>query len=539
MFDAARLFRARGLSLHLLTSGVLLERLAPDVARHFSRVVVSLDAHDRVALPRRARRGGADDAWSGAWRRSGELAPDAAGDGPRDAAPAQLPRAAGAHRPCAGRWALDGISFLPADSRRRRSAGRRPRRSRSLGSRCRPRWPSSTAVVEQTIAHHADDFASGFVAESPDKLRRLPQVLRGARRATAPFPPRQLQRAVDLGRGRGRRRRCGPASSISAIGNIRQAPLGAIVARRSLGVPRDARRRDQSGVHAVRVLDEDRLEERAVAVAERAAPVPEDTQHAFDGVAADLRRARTPATAMLVRDARRVARGARPRALSGGGRVLDLGLRSRHRRPSTGDARLPRDGHRLVAGDGRRGAPPGARGRALPSRVDVRRLGIDEIDRLAAGLVRRAPGRTSGRSTAWPTCRRPPVPSPTRLRPGGILVASVIGRVCPWEIGAATWRAATGGGPALRFARGFVAVPLGRDAHLDAVLLARASSSGRSTRPGSRRAVAASARRCSRRRRTWSGFAGASSRRSSSALWRVEDPVGASARRPSRGAITF
>ena len=25
-------------------------------------------------------------------------------------------------------------------------------------------------------------------------------------------------------------------------------------------------------------------------------------------------------------------------------------------------------------------------------------------------------------------------PSPTRLRPGGVLVASVIGRVCPWEI---------------------------------------------------------------------------------------------------------
>lgn len=31
------------------------------------------------------------------------------------------------------------------------------------------------AIVEDTIAEHAADFASGFVAESPDKLRRLPR----------------------------------------------------------------------------------------------------------------------------------------------------------------------------------------------------------------------------------------------------------------------------------------------------------------------------------------------------------------------------
>ena len=44
VFDAARLFRERGLELHLLTSGVLLERFADRVARQFSRVIVSLDA---------------------------------------------------------------------------------------------------------------------------------------------------------------------------------------------------------------------------------------------------------------------------------------------------------------------------------------------------------------------------------------------------------------------------------------------------------------------------------------------------------------
>src|SRR5260221_12212202 len=44
VFDAAQLFRDQGLTLHLLTSGVLLERFADRVARHFSRVIVSLDA---------------------------------------------------------------------------------------------------------------------------------------------------------------------------------------------------------------------------------------------------------------------------------------------------------------------------------------------------------------------------------------------------------------------------------------------------------------------------------------------------------------
>ena len=44
VFEAAQRFRARGLRLHLLTSGVLLERFADRVAEHFSRVVVSLDA---------------------------------------------------------------------------------------------------------------------------------------------------------------------------------------------------------------------------------------------------------------------------------------------------------------------------------------------------------------------------------------------------------------------------------------------------------------------------------------------------------------
>src|SRR5947207_9347536 len=44
VFEAAAIFRERGMTLHLLTSGVLLERCAERVAQHFARVCVSLDA---------------------------------------------------------------------------------------------------------------------------------------------------------------------------------------------------------------------------------------------------------------------------------------------------------------------------------------------------------------------------------------------------------------------------------------------------------------------------------------------------------------
>src|SRR5471032_1914364 len=44
VFDAAWIFRDHGMTLHLLTSGVLLERFADRVARLFARVIVSLDA---------------------------------------------------------------------------------------------------------------------------------------------------------------------------------------------------------------------------------------------------------------------------------------------------------------------------------------------------------------------------------------------------------------------------------------------------------------------------------------------------------------
>jgi MoaA/NifB/PqqE/SkfB family radical SAM enzyme len=47
VMEIADLFRARGISLHLLTSGLALERFAPEVAERFVDVTVSMDGHSR------------------------------------------------------------------------------------------------------------------------------------------------------------------------------------------------------------------------------------------------------------------------------------------------------------------------------------------------------------------------------------------------------------------------------------------------------------------------------------------------------------
>src|SRR5712692_8387876 len=226
VFDAAAIFRARGMTLHLLTSGVLLERFAERVAQHFARVCVSLDAASS-ALYAQIR---GVDALATVGRGVARL---------RGAAPGvpltgratlhranfrELPRLID-HAKALG---LDGISFLPADVS-------------SLGfGRDAP--PDATAlalepddigeferIIERTIAVYARDFESGFVAESPDKLRRLPRYY-AALGGTEPFPAVSCNApwvsVVVEANGAVR-----PCFFHGAIGNVREAPLEEIVTK--------------------------------------------------------------------------------------------------------------------------------------------------------------------------------------------------------------------------------------------------------------------------------------------------------------------
>ena len=189
VFDAARLFRAQGMTLHLLTSGVLLERCAERVAEQFSRVIVSIDA---TSAPLYEQIRGVD-ALATVGRgvaRLRRVAPDVPLSGRATLHRAnfrELPRLID-HARSLG---LDRISFLPADIS---SLGFG--RAEGPDSRLTPlsslaldagEIDEFEAIIERTIRVYASDFDSGFVAERPDKLRRLPRYY-AALLGAEPFP---------------------------------------------------------------------------------------------------------------------------------------------------------------------------------------------------------------------------------------------------------------------------------------------------------------------------------------------------------------
>jgi MoaA/NifB/PqqE/SkfB family radical SAM enzyme len=86
-----------------------------------------------------------------------------------------------------------------------------------------------SAVVEATLDRHAERFRSGFVAESPEKLRRLPRYY-AALAGEGPLPPVDCNApwfsAVVEANGAVR-----PCFFHHPIGNVRQAPLDRILRR--------------------------------------------------------------------------------------------------------------------------------------------------------------------------------------------------------------------------------------------------------------------------------------------------------------------
>jgi MoaA/NifB/PqqE/SkfB family radical SAM enzyme len=240
VFEAARLFRGNGMSLHLLTSGVLLEKCAPEVAAEFSRVIVSLDATTE-ALYQEVRGISALTLLEKGVARLRRLAPAI-----RVTARATLHRLNFRELPRlidhARAMALDGISFLAADVSS--SAFGRDRTTNVSGlALCADDAAEFAALVERTIIDHRADFDSGFVAEAPAKLRRLPAYYRALGEGRR-FPPAACNApwmsAVVEANGAVR-----PCFFHEPIGTIRETPLAAIIAndlprfRQSLDIAAD------------------------------------------------------------------------------------------------------------------------------------------------------------------------------------------------------------------------------------------------------------------------------------------------------------
>src|SRR5512136_3126876 len=184
VFEMADVFRLQGLRLHLLTSGLFLERDAEHVAARFEEVTLSLDGHNRD-LYRQIR---GVDGLEVIERGVRKL---------KACAPQLLVRARSTlHRhnfqelphliDKAKALGLAQISFLAADVTSE-AFGRRSETSTRGLLLAESEVGEFTRVVEETLESHAQDFASGFVAEAPDKLRRLPRYY-AAQLGGNPFP---------------------------------------------------------------------------------------------------------------------------------------------------------------------------------------------------------------------------------------------------------------------------------------------------------------------------------------------------------------
>ena len=226
VFEAAQMFRAQGMTLHLLTSGVLLERCAMDVAREFSRVIVSLDATTEE-LYHTIRGVSALTMVEKGVARLRRIAADI----PMTARATihrhnfrELPHLIG-H---AKAMALDGISFLPADMSSSAFGRERAAQFQTLALDAKE-VAELHEIVEHTIETCREDFELGFVAETPDKLRRIAQYY-AAVAGTGAFPAVSCNApytgVVVEADGAVR-----PCFFHEAVGNIRLAPLGAIVAK--------------------------------------------------------------------------------------------------------------------------------------------------------------------------------------------------------------------------------------------------------------------------------------------------------------------
>ena len=224
VFDAADAVLEQHIGLHLLTSGVLLERFADRVARRFSRVCVSLDASSD-ALYERIRGVNALGTVARGVARLRREAPDLPVTGRATLHRAnfrELPRLID-HARAIG---LDAISFLPADVSSR-AFGREQAPDAAALALDVDEITAFAAIVERTVTAYARDFASGFVAESPDKLRRLPQYY-AALRGEAAFPAVSCMApwvSVVVEANGGVR----PCFFHEPIGNIRETPLERII----------------------------------------------------------------------------------------------------------------------------------------------------------------------------------------------------------------------------------------------------------------------------------------------------------------------
>jgi Fe-coproporphyrin III synthase len=192
----AKLFRAAGANVELITNGLLLNKQSQDVIENIDQLIVSLDGG--VPETYKAIRGvdGFDVIMSGLRKCADAGIPITTRTTIQHGNFFELPqiidaaRTAGVHK----------VSFLAVDVSSTQAFGPRfaPKRI-SNPSSLLPHAPSSpvltahdlpefSALLDRLERDYATDFASGLIAESPAKLRRLYDYF-ASLNGESPFPP--------------------------------------------------------------------------------------------------------------------------------------------------------------------------------------------------------------------------------------------------------------------------------------------------------------------------------------------------------------
>jgi MoaA/NifB/PqqE/SkfB family radical SAM enzyme len=165
--------RAEGIRLTLLSTGILLQKCAAEVATSFDEVIVSLDGPPEIHNDIRRVKGAFEILQTGV-QALRELRPDI-----RLTARSTVQKANHNHLRATARTAkllrLDGISFLAVDLTSiafNRSLAW-PVSRQSEMSLTVPEIGVLEAEVESLILAAGEEFGPGFLAESPEKLRRI------------------------------------------------------------------------------------------------------------------------------------------------------------------------------------------------------------------------------------------------------------------------------------------------------------------------------------------------------------------------------
>lgn len=187
LWKLCSLLRDENIKVTLLTTGLLLKRFAHEVARHIDEIIVSLDGsreiHDQIRnIPHAYDK-----------LEEGVKSLKVVRSGMRITARTVLQRYNyfdfGAIVNSARRMGLDGISFLAADVSS--SAFNRP--DAWTGERVaeialdRSESDGFEKIIETSFETHAADYESGFIAERPEKMKRIVQYYK-ALNGTGEFP---------------------------------------------------------------------------------------------------------------------------------------------------------------------------------------------------------------------------------------------------------------------------------------------------------------------------------------------------------------